>query len=244
MPTARRSEAATATAGGEPARDVRPTPTIEDETITLPRAGARGPDTERDAAHTPTHIVVPADAIQETGPEAVIVDLEENEIDELPEYRPPGEATVLSEREGRLKDAAPDFSGVEAVFEGGILQLSGVVPDIASKRRAEATARSVEGVVDVENALDTDTAITARIRAALADDPRTELANVNVGSDRGIVTLTGQVDDEKVREAAEEIAEAQTGVVEVVNDLEIEEDRFTALLKGRRLEGSAFKTRP
>lgn len=60
MPTARRREAATATAGGEPARGVRPTPTIEDETITLSRAGARGPDTERDAAHPPTQIVVPA----------------------------------------------------------------------------------------------------------------------------------------------------------------------------------------
>jgi uncharacterized protein YrrD len=189
-------------------------------------------------------VVVPADAIEEVGPEAVIIALEEDEIDELPKYQPPGEATVLLEFEERLKEAAPDFSEVEAVFEGGILQPSGVVPDVASKRRAEATARSVEGIVDVENALDTDTAITARTRAALADDPRTELADVNVASDRGIVTLTGRVDDKAVRKTAEEIAEAQRGVVEVINDLEIEEDEFTPWLKGRHPEGPAFKHRP
>lgn len=60
VPTTRPGEVATATAGGEAEGEVRPTPTEEDETITLPRTGERGPETEQNAAHPPTRIVVPA----------------------------------------------------------------------------------------------------------------------------------------------------------------------------------------
>lgn len=58
-------------------RDVRPTPSDEDETITLPKAGAPGPDTERAAGRPPTRIVVPA--LQIDAP-VVPVSVEEKEI--------------------------------------------------------------------------------------------------------------------------------------------------------------------
>ena len=109
-----------------------------------------------------------------------------------------------------------------------------MVSDVPGKRRAEATARSIEGVVDVDNVLDTDTAITARVTAAVADDPYTELSEIDMGSDRGIVTLTGQVDSASIREKAEEIAAGQQGVVEVINDLAVEPDEDTPSLKPPR----------
>lgn len=180
-------------------------------------------------------VVIPAAKVEEVSEETVFVDLDNDEINQLPRYRPPGEATVLAELQDRLETAPFDFEDVEAVFDGGILQLSGVVPDIAGKRRAEAAARSIEGVVDVENVLDTDTAIVARVTAALADDPRTELSEIDVGSDRGIVTLTGQVDSAAIREKAEEIAARQKGVVEVINDLAVESDEDSPSLKVRSM---------
>lgn len=178
-------------------------------------------------------VIIPISEVKEVTEDTVFIALSDDELSELPRYRPPGNATVLTKLEKRLDEAPFDFSDVEAAFEGGILQLSGVVSDVTGKRRAEATARSIKGVVDVDNVLDTDTAITARVTAALADDPQTELSDIDVGSDRGIVTLTGQVDNTSIRERAEEVAEQQRGVVEVVNDLAVEPDEDTPSLKTR-----------
>ena len=66
--------------------------------------------------------------------------------------------------------------------------------------------------------------------AALADDPRTDLAVIEVISERGIVTLKGKVDSTDVREAAEEITSGQPGVIKVINALEVEPDEDTPFL--------------
>jgi uncharacterized protein YrrD len=188
-------------------------------------------------------VIVPASEVQEVTEDAVFIDLSDDELDKLPRYRPPAKARVLTKLQERLDESPFDFSGAKAVLEGGVLQLSGTVADIAGKRRAEATARSIEGILDVENTLDTDTAIVARVTAALADDSRTELADIDVTSDRGVVTLTGQVDSAEIRDEAEEIAENQVGVMEVVNDLAIESDEDTAALE-RRAAGVVLGRQP
>jgi osmotically-inducible protein OsmY len=66
--------------------------------------------------------------------------------------------------------------------------------------------------------------IAARVRAALSQDPRTAEFSIEVIDENGIVTLRGEVNSEEASQASEEIARAQEGVIEVVNDLEIEQD--------------------
>jgi osmotically-inducible protein OsmY len=66
--------------------------------------------------------------------------------------------------------------------------------------------------------------LAQRVAAALQDDPRTRDAAIDVVDENGIVTLTGSVATEDVREAAEEIAQQEEDVVEVINELRIEED--------------------
>lgn len=61
-----------------------------------------------------------------------------------------------------------------------------------------------------------------RIENALLEDPRTEGAIIDVANERGIVTLTGTVDSEETRRAAEEIAREDQGVISVVNELKVE----------------------
>jgi len=61
-----------------------------------------------------------------------------------------------------------------------------------------------------------------RVTNALLEDPRTKETVFEVVNDRGIVTLTGTVDSDETRQAAEEIARQQTGVVSVVNELKVE----------------------
>jgi osmotically-inducible protein OsmY len=65
--------------------------------------------------------------------------------------------------------------------------------------------------------------IAARVRAALAQDPRTAEYSIEVIDENGLVTLKGKVNSEEAGRAAEEIASIQEGVIEVVNDLEIEQ---------------------
>jgi osmotically-inducible protein OsmY len=57
--------------------------------------------------------------------------------------------------------------------------------------------------------------------AALAADPRTKQAVIEVIHDRGVVALQGQVEGGAARNAAAEIASQQRGVTTVVNELMI-----------------------
>ena len=110
-----------------------------------------------------------------------------------------------------------------------------MVPNVAAKRQAEVIARSLEGVIDIENALTTDTSIVAHVTDALSTDFRTNVAIVGVINERGIVTLKGQVNDPDTREAAEEIVRRQPGVVDVINSLEVKIDDVTKLLRFRTI---------
>jgi osmotically-inducible protein OsmY len=63
--------------------------------------------------------------------------------------------------------------------------------------------------------------IATRVQNALDDDPRTADAEVNASELGGTVTLTGAVRTWDIREAAEQIARSQSGVVQVINDLNV-----------------------
>ncbi|HEX6304474.1 MAG TPA: BON domain-containing protein [Anaerolineales bacterium] len=60
------------------------------------------------------------------------------------------------------------------------------------------------------------------VENALLEDPRTTEAILDVANNRGVITLTGTVDSEEIRQAAEEIARQQQGVLTVVNELKVE----------------------
>jgi osmotically-inducible protein OsmY len=109
------------------------------------------------------------------------------------------------------------------------------VPGIAAKRHAEAIARAVEGVIDVENKLDTDISILGAVIHALVTDPRTEVSAIEVTSEQGVVTLRGMVDSTQIRDVAAEIAAEQPGVLSVLNELEVKADEYTAQLTVRSL---------
>jgi osmotically-inducible protein OsmY len=115
---------------------------------------------------------------------------------------------------------------------------------MAAKRHAEAVARSVEGVIDVENHLDTDLSISAAIVRALLSDPRTDISAIEVTSKEGTVTLRGAVDNALIRDAAAQIAAEQPGVLSVVNKLEVEPDEHTARLTVRSYTFGAWSQGP
>jgi hypothetical protein len=177
--------------------------------------------------------IVPISRVERATEGGIFVAATEEEIGELSHYHPRGESKILADLQEALDASAFDFGNLASALEKGVVRLTGLVESVAAKRHAEATARSVTGVVDVENVLGTDTALAAEVTAALSRDRRTELAVIGVTSDRGIVTLRGKVDSTQVKEAAEGIAGEQEGVITVINELEIGPDEDTEGLRFR-----------
>jgi osmotically-inducible protein OsmY len=179
----------------------------------------------------PYYPILPISKVKSVSDEAVTVSLSNDEVDALPRYRRRDATDIEAELRDRFDSSPFDFTKVEISIEGGIVLLVGWVPGIGAKRHAEAISRSVEGVIDVENELNTEIAVTTRVINALLSDPRTSLSAIGVENGKGVITLTGQVDSVEIYEAAEEIAAGQPGVLSVVNALEVEPDADTESLR-------------
>ncbi len=175
----------------------------------------------------PRRLVIPIELVQSIDEAGIYVKASREELERLEQHTPRADADILSELRDRLAQVTEfDLSRVKATIEDGLVRLSGQVASVAAKRHAEAIARSIQGVVGVENAITTDTGVVARVTAALLEDPRTRLAVIDVASDHGVVTLSGKVSSPEIRQAAEEIARRQRGVVAVINELEVEPDQL------------------
>jgi osmotically-inducible protein OsmY len=60
-----------------------------------------------------------------------------------------------------------------------------------------------------------------RVEAALLDDPHTKESAIEVLNENGIITLSGIVSSHKTSEAAESIVKDFSGVVTVVNEIQV-----------------------
>lgn len=63
--------------------------------------------------------------------------------------------------------------------------------------------------------------LNERVVQALQNDPRTCEGMIDAANQQGVITLTGHVSSQEMREAADEIARQQPGVITVINDLTI-----------------------
>jgi len=130
-------------------------------------------------------------------------------------------------------DQTPGFE-INVDSSNGTVTLFGSVDSEQTRRRAEAEARKVEGVRDVENALQVvapaaqpavaraDAELTSEVQKRIAD--RTELAGDDIGVqvENAVVRLTGSIDGSGDRLAALTAARGVTGVAKVIDDLRVE----------------------
>jgi uncharacterized protein YrrD len=177
----------------------------------------------------PTHPVIPFLLVQEVTSNGIFVNISKEKLETLPQYSPPVEADILAQFNDRLHAAPFDTGQVNMSLENGVAYLSGVVPDEASKREVEFLAHTTPGVVDVENGLSVANDNGAhsnhvmQVGEALAADPRTGDAVIEVINVNGVITLAGTVQDTSVKQAAEEIARSQPGVISVINALRLKQ---------------------
>lgn len=117
----------------------------------------------------------------------------------------------------------------------GVVQLSGFVGTSEEKSRATDVAKGIDGVKEVRNDIEVqsrtaersagevidDGVITARVKAALIDNPTTKARQINVDTRGGVVQLQGFVDSNEEKMQAGQVARSVSGVQSVRNDLEV-----------------------
>src|SRR5262245_43509627 len=136
--------------------------------------------------------------------------------------------TTASVKANLVKDPVTKAHQIDVETFKGTVQLNGFVDSQASKERATQVARQTKGVTAVHNNLTVrttgardasstvdDGAITAKVKTALAGDPRTKAHQVNVETRNGVVQLSGFVDNSEARSTAEELARSVDNVKSV-----------------------------
>ena len=122
---------------------------------------------------------------------------------------------------------------IDVGVSSGVVQLAGAVDTQAAKTQAGMIAQKEQGVKQVKNNLTVgtparttgevvdDTAITTRVKSALAANAITSAGQINVETRKGVVELHGFVDS--AAEATEAVKEARavTGVRSVQNNLQL-----------------------
>jgi hyperosmotically inducible protein len=155
-----------------------------------------------------------------------------------PTQKSAGEQVDDSITTGRVKaaliaDPVTKAHQIDVETFKGTVQLNGFVDTAASKERAAEVARGTKGVTKVQNNLTVkndprsaggmvdDAAITAKVKAALAGDPRTKAHQVNVETRDGVVQLSGFVDNSEAKSTAEDLARDVDNVKSVDNELSV-----------------------
>ncbi len=135
-------------------------------------------------------------------------------------------------------------SRIDISTQKKVVTLSGSAESAIAKDRAITLARGVEGVHNVVDKMTVippvaivapntnasaapsagapdDATITATIQSKLHEDKRVAGVKINVETRLGIVTLSGRVDSEQMRQDAMQIAQDTAGVQRVVNQLTV-----------------------
>ena len=120
--------------------------------------------------------------------------------------------------------------GVHTIFDTGIQR--DMAPPIAARtmpntssecaRRVAARSRRIIWPARISNStVVDDSMLTASVKTKLVEDSTTKAYEINVGTQKGVVQLTGFVDSTTMKTRAGELARSVEGVKEVRNDLEI-----------------------
>jgi osmotically-inducible protein OsmY len=141
----------------------------------------------------------------------------------------PTDTQIKSQAESTLLwNADIDSSNIEVSVSQGVVTLKGTVNSLWKKWEAEQTVYRNFGVISVENHLTivptksiVDQDIAEDIEKALDRNFYIDAEKVSVKVDKGIVTLTGEVNSTIARTQAEDIAMYTAGVMDVENQLRL-----------------------
>jgi hyperosmotically inducible periplasmic protein len=136
---------------------------------------------------------------------------------------------------------------IDTDVENGMVHLTGVVPNDIDRDLAGELAKSIEGVVQVDNDLEVDTqraehadapevrggrrdfgtfvddaTTTAAVKSKLIGNPNTKGLQIDVDTEGDVVTLSGRVATDEESKLAEELARNTGDVKDVRNNLVVD----------------------
>lgn len=126
-------------------------------------------------------------------------------------------------------DRLVSLNDVDVDVTSGIAVLSGQTSNLLAKRRAARVARTVKGVLGVDNRIEvsppveiSDTTLRDRIKNALLADPASEAYEVSVAVRDNKAILGGTVASWQEKILAEKVTAAVRGVARVENNITVE----------------------
>jgi hyperosmotically inducible protein len=141
--------------------------------------------------------------------------------------------TTAAVKSALIADPATKAYQIDVETFKGTVQLNGFVDSAEGKDRATQVAKKQNGVTAVRNNLTVrtdghsgsdvaqDSAITSKVKTALAGDPRTKAHQINVETREGEVQLSGFVDTSEAKATAETLAMAVDHVKSVDNEIDV-----------------------
>lgn len=122
---------------------------------------------------------------------------------------------------GKKIESGADQAGAAMKDAGKKLEDgAGKMADKAGDAMKDAAAKAKEGSGKVASVVD-DSVITASVKADLLKDPGLSAFKVDVSTDKGEVTLKGDVANQAAKERASRLALAVEGVTKVNNELRV-----------------------
>lgn len=149
-----------------------------------------------DARSTGDRRLVPMEQVVEAGPDRVVTNIRPAELGRLQTF-----ATDWDLRQEIFERLAgdPALAGLQRALQVDVrdqrVRLRGYVADRGKAEQVETVVRNVPGVVQVQSQLTTDDQLAQAVKAALARDPGTGSAPIDVSVRSGIVDITGEVPD-------------------------------------------------
>lgn len=113
----------------------------------------------------------------------------------------------------------------------GVVRLSGMVEDEATRSEAVKIARNTDHVRRVVNEIEIgelsmgdridDAAITTKVKTALGADPDVDASDIDVDTTDGVVHLSGMASTQAEKDEATKVAKGVKGVKDVKNHLKV-----------------------
>ncbi len=120
-----------------------------------------------------------------------------------------------------------------ALLMGSALLSGSVLAEQTAGQKASSTAESAGSKIDSSmkqagNYMD-DSAVTAKVKAALVDDSAIKSTDISVKTDAGVVTLSGFVTSQEQAEKAVTLAKSVEGVKSVSDKLHVRDSKTSSV---------------
>jgi len=122
------------------------------------------------------------------------------------------------------KDAAfraTEYDNIDVRVHNGIVHLLGHVSGLTNQHRAERKLQTIPGLLGVNNYLIPDDRLLSEVAAALGSLEQTFNCKFFTGVSHGVVLLSGDVSDAKVKLLAEKCAAGNSNVRGVINSIHV-----------------------